>query len=275
MLKLKTNIFKSWASLSSGEGMRVRLFSFIIFLFASMAFLAPPKKKIKVWMIGDSTMCIYKSNRAPLTGWGMPFVNFFDSTVTIENKARGGRSTRTFINENLWQPIANSLQEDDYVLIQFGHNDEAKEEKYKERYTAVPDYKTNLIKFITEAKAKKAIPVLITPVSRMRFDAAGKALETHAEYSAVVWEIGKAYNTPVIDLDAKSRNLFQQFGPAYSKMFFMQLDSMQHPNYPTGQKDNTHFNDFGARRMAELVLAEIRNLIPELAERIVVPPVKK
>lgn len=249
--------------------------AFIICLFAFMAFSYGGKKKIRIWMIGDSTMCPYESNRAPLTGWGMPFANFFDSTVKIENKARGGRSTRTFISENRWQPIVDSLREGDYVLIQFGHNDEAKEEKYKERYTSVPDYKTNLIKFITESRAKKAIPVLITPVTRMRFDKEGKALETHTEYSAAVWEIGKAYQVPVIDLDAKSRNLLQQFGPEYSKMFFMQLDSLQNPNYPAGQKDNTHFNEFGARRMAELVLAEIRNLIPELAERIVVPPVKK
>lgn len=256
--------------------MRPRYWVLFTAAFLLMSFfMGPQKKKIKVWLIGDSTMCLYETNRAPLTGWGMPFANFFDSTVQIENKARGGRSTRTFISENRWQPIADSLQAGDYVLMQFGHNDEAKEEKYKDRYTPVPDYKTNLIKFITETRSKKAVPVLITPVTRMRFDKEGKAQETHVEYSAAVWEVGKAYGVAVIDLDAKSRNLLQQFGPQYSKMFFMQLDSLQHPNYPSGQKDNTHFNEFGARRMAELVLAEIRNLKLELAERIVVPAVKK
>ena len=239
-----------------------------------MSFAWPPKKKIKVYLIGDSTMCLYEPNRAPLTGWGMPFVNLFDSSVIIDNRARGGRSTRTFISENRWQPIADSLQEGDYVLIQFGHNDEAKEERYKDRYTPVPDYKTNLIKFITETKNKKAIPILITPVTRMRFDKEGKMQETHKEYSAAVWEIGAAYNTPVIDLDAKSRDLLQQFGPVNSKMLFMQLDSLEHPNYPIGQKDNTHFNEYGARRIAELVLAEIKNLKLELADRIVKPAVK-
>lgn len=247
----------------------------IVFVLVLLGSTFPQKRKIKVYLIGDSTMCLYESSRAPLTGWGMPFAGFFDPTVTIENKARGGRSTRTFISENRWQPIVDSLQEGDYVLIQFGHNDEAKEERYKDRYTPVPDYKTNLIKFITESKEKKAIPVLITPVTRMRFDAAGNIQETHAEYSAAVWEVGEAYDVPVIDLDAKSRNLLQQSGPEYSKMFFMQLDSLEHPNYPNGQKDNTHFNEFGARRMAQLVLAEIRNLKLELAERIVVPPIKK
>lgn len=253
----------------------MRIIVSIVMLFTMLAFCFPAKPKIRVWMIGDSTMCHYEPARAPLTGWGMPFARFFDSTVIIENRARGGRSTRTFISENRWQPIAESLNEGDYVLIQFGHNDEAKEEKYRERYTSVPDYKSNLIKFITETRSKKAVPVLITPVTRMKFDKEGKALETHADYSAAVREVGKAYHTPVIDLDTKSRNLLQQFGPEFSKMFFMQLDSLQHPNYPSGQKDNTHFNEYGARRMAELVLGEIRILLPELAERIVVPAIKK
>ena len=125
------------------------LAAFLFFDFVS------PKKPVRVYLIGDSTMCDYDVKWAPLTGWGMPFRYFFDSSVTIENRARGGRSTRTFISENRWQPIADSLMEGDYVLMQFGHNDEAKEEIYKDRYTPVPDYKSNLLKFITETRAKK------------------------------------------------------------------------------------------------------------------------
>jgi lysophospholipase L1-like esterase len=249
-------------------------------LIASMAIffaaaVLPPKKKIKVWLIGDSTMCTYDASRAPLTGWGMPFVHFFDSSVSIDNRARGGRSTRTFISENRWQPIADSISEGDYVFMQFGHNDEAKEEKYKDRYTPVAHYKTNLIKFITETRAKNSFPVLVTPVTRMRFDKQGNIEETHKEYSAAVWEVGTAYNTPVIDLDAKSRELLQKFGPQNAKLLFMQLDSLEHPHYPAGQKDNTHFNEYGARLIAELVLQEIRYLKLELAERVVVPPIRK
>jgi lysophospholipase L1-like esterase len=252
------------------SGPNILLFAGLVFLF----FALPERKKIKVWMIGDSTMCQYGADRAPLTGWGMPFASFFDSTVTIENRARGGRSTRTFISENRWQSVADSLKEGDYVLMQFGHNDEAKEEKYKDRYTPVPDYKNNLIRFITESRSKNAIPVLITPVTRMKFDKAGKVPETHAEYSAAVWDIGKEYNVPVVDLDAISRDLLQQLGPVHSKLLFMQLDSLEHPNYPAGQKDNTHFNDYGARLIAQLVLGAIKTLKLELAERIVKPPGK-
>ncbi len=221
-------------------------------------------------MIGDSTMCTYEPSRAPITGWGMPFAGFFDSTVSTDNRARGGRSTRTFIAEGRWQPVADSIQEGDYVLMQFGHNDEAKEEKYKDRYTPVNDYKLNLAKFITETRAKKGIPVLITPVTRMRFDKQGNIEETHKEYSAAVLEVGAATHTPVIDLDKKSRQLLQKMGPGSAGMLFMQLDSLEHPNYPAGLKDNTHFNEYGARRMAELVLEDIRALLPDLADRIII-----
>lgn len=244
-----------------------KVFLFICLLLVS--FISAEKKKITVWMIGDSTMCRYEPTRAPLTGWGMPFAHFFDSTVTIDNRARGGRSTRTFISENRWQPIADSLQEGDYVLIQFGHNDEAKEKKYKDRYTPVPDYKSNLLKFIIESKRKKAIPVLITPVTRMKFNKDGKVVETHTEYSAAVLEVAKQTGVPVIDLDKKSRELLQKFGVGHAKLLFMQLEPGEHPSYPEGQSDNTHFNEFGARNIAQLVVAEIKAQQLELAERIV------
>jgi lysophospholipase L1-like esterase len=240
---------------------------YFFFFFAVVAF-AVPKKKIHIWLIGDSTMCIQPKDRSPVTGWGTPFEDFWDSTVTVFNRARGGRSTRTFISEGRWKNVADSLEEGDYVLMQFGHNDEAKEPQYSERYTSVPDYKLNLIKFITETREKKAFPVLITPVTRLIFDSLGNINETHKEYSAAVWEVGKQYNVPVIDLDERSRAMVQTLGPVYSKMLYMQLDTLEHPHYPVGRKDNTHFNEYGARRMAQLVLAEIRKLKLELADRI-------
>jgi len=242
-----------------------------ISLLFFMSFSIAPKKKIKVWLIGDSTVCPYTPNRFPMQGWGMPFVYFFDSTVEIKNKALGGRSTRTFIAENRWQLIVDSLQEGDYLLMQFGHNDEASQPQYADRYTTPEDYKKNLTRFINETRSKKGIPVLITPVTRMKFDSSGKALPTHAEYSALVYEVSKQTNTPVIDLDKKSIELLQELGAKTSKYLYNQLDAGENPNYPDGIKDNTHFTEFGARKMAEIVLAEIRALKLELADRIVKP----
>lgn len=225
-----------------------------------------PPNKITVYLIGDSTIADKHPEKLPETGWGTPFKTFFDSTVVIENRARNGRSTRTFIQENLWQPIADSLKQGDYVLIQFGHNDESKEKT--DRYTTPEDFKKNLIRFIDETRAKNAQPVLITPVSRRKFQD-GVIQETHAEYSRLVAEVAKNQKVPLIDLDAKSRALLQVTGEEASKLFFLQLAPGEHPNYPEGKNDNTHFSETGARKMAQLVLADIVTLRLGLAQRVV------
>lgn len=243
-------------------------FSLFVGLLVLMSFVLPGGK-IKIYLIGDSTMCNYPIRQWPVTGWGMPFANYFDNSVVIDNQARGGRSSRTFLEENRWQPIADSLNAGDYVFIQFGHNDEAKEPQFAARYTPVPDYKTNLIKFITDTRAKGATPILVTPVSRRYFDRDGNPKETHVEYTKAVFEIGKQYQVPVIDLDKQSRDLYQKMGPLNSKLLFMELDSAEHPNYPLGRHDNTHFNEYGARKMAEIVLNEIKAQHLLLSDRIV------
>ena len=79
----------------------------------------------------------------------------------------------------------------------------------------------------------------------------------------------------MIDLDKKSRELMQKLGPETSKLLFMQLEPGEHPFYPEGSKDNTHFNELGARKMAEIVLSEIRLQNIELAKHVVVRTVAK
>lgn len=238
------------------------------FILMSFAWLVQPR--VKVYMIGDSTMCIYGKGQFPITGWGMPFANYFDASVTIDNRAKGGRSTRTFLSENRWQPVADSLRPGDYVIIQFGHNDEGPLSRFPDRYTSVPDYKTNLIKFVTETQAKKANPILVTPVSRSLYDKTGELIDTHFEYSKAVFEVGTQYHVPVIDLNKKSRELFKSLGPANTKILFMQLDSAEHPNYPLGRKDATHFNEYGARKIAEIVLNQLKEQHIPLADHIVI-----
>ncbi|MBO2008907.1 rhamnogalacturonan acetylesterase [Siccationidurans soli] len=229
------------------------------------AFSAPPAK-ITVYLIGDSTMSIKEPKNYPETGWGMPFVFFFDETVTVDNRAQNGRSTKSFVAENRWQPVAGALKEGDYVFIQFGHNDEV---PTKRSYTPEADYKNYLIRFIAETRAKKATPVLITPVARRKFDAAGKVEGTHNVYSEIVRATAREQQVPLIDLDRESQALLQQYGVENSKLLFNQLVPGEHPNYPEGKEDNTHFNELGARKMAQIVLADIRTLKLELANRIV------
>lgn len=245
--------------------------NYTLALLLTVSFASQKKDKITVYLIGDSTIANKAVTASPETGWGMPFAIMFDSSVVVDNRAKNGRSTRTFISENLWQPIADNLKAGDYVFMQFGHNDESKEKV--DRYTSPEEYKRNLVKFIIETRAKNANPVLLTPVTRRRFKE-GVIQETHAEYSRLVLEVARELTVPVIDLDTKSRELLQSFGEEQSKLLFLQLQPGEHPNYPDGKDDNTHFSELGARKIAQLVLSEIKNLKLELAERIVKPVVK-
>ena len=248
--------------------MRKLFIPLILFL---MAFAMPEKKKITIWMCGDSTMSIKEKKAYPETGWGMPFVYFWDSTVTIENLAKNGRSTSSFRNEGLWQIVLDKATEGDYVFIQFGHNDEV---STKKTYTTETEFKNNLKQYVSETRSKKATPILLTPMARRKFDAAGKIEGTHDVYSQNVRDVAKEEKVLLFDMDKITQQLYQQFGVENSKLLFMQLKPNEHPNYPEGRDDNTHFNELGARLIAQLVLEEIKKQILELSDRVVKPVVK-
>lgn len=231
-----------------------------------MSFLLPAQH-ITVWLAGDSTMANKEVKAFPETGWGMPFYAFFDTSVTVKNIAKNGRSTKSFISEGLWSSITDNLKSGDYVLIQFGHNDEV---PTKKTYTPEADFRANLIRFIKDTRDKNANPVLITPVARRKFNAAGTIEGTHEVYSAIVRKVAGEQHVPLIDLDKESQALVQKFGPEDSKMLYNYLTPGENPNYPDGKSDDTHFSELGARKMAEIVLADIRSLKLELADRIVI-----
>jgi len=240
-------------------------FGLIGILLLLTGFVAVKPKKITVYLIGDSTVADKEVKAYPETGWGMPFHYFFDSGVTVDNRAKNGRSTRTFLEEGRWKPVVGRLQRGDYVLIQFGHNDEV---KTKKSYTPPDQFTANLVKYVTETRDKGAHPVLITPVARRRFDSDGHVEETHAVYAGLVRDVAKKYHVPLIDLDKTSQVLLQKFGPENSKYLYNHLEPGENPHYPDGRKDNTHFSELGARKMAELVLDRIKKLHLGLAQRI-------
>ena len=237
-------------------------------VFILLAFKLAEEPKITVYLIGDSTLSIKEKKSYPETGWGMPFTRFFDENVKIDNRAMNGRSTRSFIEEKRWEPVVSNLKKGDYVFVQFGHNDEV---STKKTYTTPKEFKANLLKYIKETKAKKAIPILLTPVARRKFDADGKVVDTHQEYAQLVREVAAKNKVLLIDLSAKSMELLQSLGVKKSKILFNHLEPGQNPNYPDGKIDDTHFNELGARLMAQLVLTEIKNLNLGLVNYIVKP----
>ncbi|MGC4233606.1 MAG: rhamnogalacturonan acetylesterase [Niabella sp.] len=228
-----------------------------------LAFMLP-QKKVKIFLAGDSTCAIKETKAYPETGWGMPFVYFWDSTVQVVNLAKNGRSTSSFRREGLWDKIMSECSKGDYVLIQFGHNDEI---PTKKNATTETEFKNNLTQYVSETKAKGANPVLITPVARRRFDSAGKITGTHDVYAQIVRVVAAEQKVPMIDLDVQSQQLYQQLGVEHSKLLFLHLAPGEHPNYPKGKTDDTHFSELGARLVAQIVLKNIRTIVPDLAQR--------
>jgi pectinesterase len=231
-------------------------------LFALMGF--SPQRKIKVWMVGDSTMANKEVKAYPETGWGMPFAHFFDEGVVVDNRAKNGRSTGSFIKEGLWQPVVDNLGAGDYVFIQFGHNDEV---RTKASYTTPQEFEANLLRYIDDTRKKGAIPVLLTSIARRKFDTSGRIVETH-DYAPLVREVAARSKVAFIDIGESSKVLLQEYGPEYSKVLYNYLQPGEHPNYPEGRKDDTHFSEWGAMNMAELVARGMRNLHLDLARHL-------
>lgn len=210
----------------------------------------------QILMAGDSTMAIKDPKDYPETGWGVPFATFFATQVNIYNFAQNGRSTKTFKEEGLWQQLMELCKAGDVVFIQFGHNDESPGKV--DRYTTPEQYKNNLIQYIDEVKAKKAQAILLSPVTRRYFDEQGLIQATHP-YTELVAEVAAQTQVEYIDMDKISRDYFSALGDAGSAIRFMHIKPGVHPNYPQGVRDNTHFNELGAREVAQLVLAELKN----------------
>ncbi|WP_238403247.1 rhamnogalacturonan acetylesterase [Paenibacillus mesophilus] len=223
--------------------------------------------KLTIYLAGDSTVSNYPPEKEPMMGWGQRLGQYFDDSVVIRNEAMGGRSSKSFIDEGRLAAIEQAIVPGDYLLIQFGHNDEKADEA---RHTDVfGTYEQYLRQYIGVARAKGATPVLITSTERRYFDESGKLKDTHGAYPAAMARLAAEERVPVIDLQAKSRKLLEAMGDESSKRLFVWLAQGEHPNYPKGSCDNTHFNEQGAAEMAKLVAEGIRETGLPLAERLI------
>lgn len=232
----------------------VCLLTFIMSLGSKAVSLSlPGRKPITIYLVGDSTVSNYSSSYWPRAGWGQMLAESFDQDVIVKNEARPGRSSKSFIREGRLKRILNQIEKGDYLFIQFGHNDGKMNDPalYTEPATT---YKRFLKQYIDGARKKNAIPVLITPVERRRFSKDGMALNTHGHYPTAMKEVALEENVPIIDLTTKSKDLYQLLGPEKTKALFLWMDAGEHRNYPKGSRDNTHFQQKGAREIARLVI---------------------
>lgn len=229
------------------------------FSLLASAFAAPT-----VFMIGDSTMADYSTDR-PVRGWGMAVGPLLREPAVVKNHAASGRSTKSFIDEGRWDKVLAALQAGDFVIIQFAHNDEKQQDP--KRYTdPATSFRDNLRRFIRETRARGAEPLLATPVSRRKFNAAGQLVPTHGAYPDAVRAVAREEKVPLLDLERATAKWLQETGDEPSKKYFVWLAPGAHPKYPDGSRDDTHFVDAGAKAVAALAAAQIREQKLPLAQ---------
>lgn len=224
---------------------------------------APAALAERIFIAGDSTAAHYAPDRYPQMGWGMALACNLDGAVTVENRAMGGRSTKSFIAEGRFDAIAKDIGAGDTLLIQFGHNDanQAKEE----RYTPLPDFRVNLLRFISMAREKGARAVLLTPVARRSFTDDGGINDSFPAYATVTRAVARETGTPLIDLGYDSRVYVHTLGAEPAKAYFLHYSKEQaqaagYARWPDGIADDTHFSEIGARAMASLVATRLKEL---------------
>ncbi|MBC2603851.1 rhamnogalacturonan acetylesterase [Puniceicoccus vermicola] len=204
-----------------------------------------------ICLAGDSTVTGRSANRDQ-AGWGWALQKYAKPGITIYNEAKGGRSSRSFRTEGLWDTTL--AHEPDWILIQFGHNDQ--KGKGPERESAAEtDYRDHLRQYIEDARAIGAQPILITPVCRRHFREDGSLRDTLEPYAEAVRIVAEENDVPYLDLHEYSVTMIQEMGPEGAAEFS-----------PAGTSDRTHFSLEASQKVAGWVLILAQEKVPEFAE---------
>ena len=212
---------------------------------------------MKIFICGDSTAASYDPKETLMTGWGQVLGEYLPE-AEIRNHAMAGRSTRTFLQEGRLERVMEEIGEGDLMLIQFGHNDENREkpERYTEPERAYPE---NLGIFVSKAREKKAVPVLMTPICIRNWQE-GRIEPSHGVYPQKVRETAARLGVPLIDLYADSLRIVEEAGEEKSEKLFMNLAPGEDPGQPEGRRDNAHTRRAGACAFAERTAAHLREM---------------
>ena len=215
-------------------------------------------EKVNIWVIGDSTAANKKPEVAPETGWGMVLQEYFNDEVKVHNHAANGRSSKSFLTEGRWRSVMDSLKKGDYVVIQFGHNDEKPDTaRHTDPFTS---YQKMLKFYIEESRSKGAVPVICSSIVRRHFDAEGNLKNTHGDYIVASRQAAEENGAYFIDMEAKTRKLVTDAGREGSKSIFLFCKPGEYPNRPNGIQDSTHLNGSGAHKIAGLFVEGMREV---------------
>jgi lysophospholipase L1-like esterase len=198
-----------------------------------------------VYLLGDSTVTDQRWEDG--ASWGQLLTACFASTVAIANHAESGETLKSFLTGLRLAKVLSQLSAGDWVLIQFGHNDQKQNwpQTYADAATTYPAY---LRAYLAEVRLRGATPVLITSPQRRTFDDHGRIRNTHGDYPAAVRAVAAAEEVALIDLDRASTALYEALGPVESARIFAD-----------GGRDATHHNALGAALLARAVAQGLRD----------------
>ncbi|MBL4561861.1 MAG: rhamnogalacturonan acetylesterase [Labilibaculum sp.] len=226
-------------------------------------------KDVRIFISGDSTAQNYDTTKTVMRGWAQMLPDFFDEHVTVVNKAKAGRSTKSYLAEGRWKEVVDSLHPNDYVIIQFGHNDASSK---PERHASYPDYKRNLITMVKEAQAKQARPILATSIVMRTFKDNALLDDRLKGYPVITRQLADSLNIPLIDTWLKSRDLIIMMGDEPSKKLYMWIEAGIDSIRPNGSQDNTHLQALGATAIAKMVATEIKKQnLKNIAKHVIIP----
>lgn len=226
-------------------------------------------KKINIFICGDSTAQSYNTSKTVMRGWAQMLPSFFNNNVTIVNKAKAGRSTKSYLAEGRWKEVVDSIKPNDYVIIQFGHNDASTK---PERHASYPDYKRNIIKMIEEARSKQARPILATSIVMRTYKDNALIDDRLKGYPAITRQLADSLEIPLIDTWLKSRDLVIMMGDEPSKKLYMWIEAGVDSIRPNGSHDDTHLQAPGAKAIAKMVATEIKKQnLKDIANHVTIP----
>jgi len=212
-----------------------------------------------LFIAGDST--VTDQPREPWSSWAQALPRFFAPDIAVADHAWSGLTLSSFAGQHRLDKILSQVRKGDYVLVQFGHNDQKDKGKDAGPYTT---YKANLRKYISAIREKGGVPVLVTPMERRRWDS-NTPKPTLSDFAQAVRQIGWEQSVPVIDLNAMSLKLYTAFGPEPSKNLFVWYPADSFPGQKTELKDDTHHSVFGGYELARCIVEGIKANVPDLA----------
>ncbi len=204
-----------------------------------------------VFIAGDSTSTDQPTE--PFNSWGQMLTRFLRPSIAVANHGESGESLKGFLGEGRWNKLLRMLRAGDYVLIQMGHNDQKEK---GEGVGAMTTYKADLKRFVADARAKGATPIIVTPMNRLTFNDAGKITNSLGDYPEAVRTVGREDEVPVVDLNAMSAPLYEALGPTDAHLLF-------------AGKDTTHHSDYGSYQLAKCIVESIRQQALPLAKFVV------